>query len=42
MTDFAASAISNGFKIIIAAAGAAAHLPGMIAASTPLPVIEFL
>lgn len=39
MTDFAASAASKGFKVIIAAAGGAAHLPGMIAASTPLPVI---
>ena len=39
MTDFANSASSKGFKVIIAAAGGAAHLPGMIAASTPLPVI---
>jgi phosphoribosylaminoimidazole carboxylase len=39
MTEFAAQAASNGFKVIIAAAGGAAHLPGMIAASTPLPVI---
>ncbi|TVY42476.1 phosphoribosylaminoimidazole carboxylase [Lachnellula occidentalis] len=39
MTDFANSAASKGFKVIIAAAGGAAHLPGMIAASTPLPVI---
>ncbi|TVY75764.1 phosphoribosylaminoimidazole carboxylase [Lachnellula suecica] len=39
MTDFANSAVSQGFKVIIAAAGGAAHLPGMIAASTPLPVI---
>ncbi|RDW85183.1 phosphoribosylaminoimidazole carboxylase [Coleophoma cylindrospora] len=39
MTDFAANAASNGFKVIIAAAGGAAHLPGMIAASTALPVI---
>ena len=39
MTAFAAQAASNGFKVIIAAAGGAAHLPGMIAASTPLPVI---
>lgn len=39
MTAFATQAASNGFKVIIAAAGGAAHLPGMIAASTPLPVI---
>jgi len=39
MTSFAESAVSRGFKVIIAAAGGAAHLPGMIAASTPLPVI---
>jgi phosphoribosylaminoimidazole carboxylase len=39
MTEFASSAVVNGFKVIIAAAGGAAHLPGMIAASTPLPVI---
>ena len=39
MLDFAESAIANGFEIIIAAAGGAAHLPGMIAAMTPLPVI---
>lgn len=39
MADFACDAASNGFKVIIAAAGGAAHLPGMIAAQTPLPVI---
>ena len=39
MTEFAAQAAVEGFKVIIAAAGGAAHLPGMIAASTPLPVI---
>jgi 5-(carboxyamino)imidazole ribonucleotide mutase len=36
--DFARSAKENGFKIIIAGAGGAAHLPGMAAAMTPLPV----
>jgi 5-(carboxyamino)imidazole ribonucleotide mutase len=36
--DFARSAKSDGFKIIIAGAGGAAHLPGMTAALTPLPV----
>ncbi|KAL2075974.1 hypothetical protein VTL71DRAFT_917 [Oculimacula yallundae] len=39
MTAFAESAVAKGFKVIIAAAGGAAHLPGMLAASTPLPVI---
>ncbi len=36
--DFAKSARGNGFKVIIAGAGGAAHLPGMTAAMTPLPV----
>ncbi|ADB14340.1 5-(carboxyamino)imidazole ribonucleotide mutase [Gardnerella swidsinskii] len=39
MADFAHNARSNGFHIIIAGAGGAAHLPGMIAAQTTLPVI---
>ena len=39
MTTYAESAVSRGIKVIIAGAGGAAHLPGMIAASTPLPVI---
>lgn len=39
MADFAHNARSNGFKIIIAGAGGAAHLPGMIAAQTTLPII---
>ena len=39
MLNYAKSAKSAGFSVIIAAAGGAAHLPGMIAASTPLPVI---
>ena len=38
MVDFAGSAKANGFKVIIAGAGGAAHLPGMVAAMTPLPV----
>ena len=38
MVEFAKSAKQNGFKIIIAGAGGAAHLPGMVAALTPLPV----
>ncbi len=36
---FASSAAGNGFEVIIAAAGMAAHLPGVVAAWTPLPVI---
>lgn len=36
--DFARGAKAAGFKIIIAGAGGAAHLPGMTAALTPLPV----
>ena len=38
MWDFAHSAREDGFKVIIAGAGGAAHLPGMIAAMTTLPV----
>lgn len=37
--DFATSAEANGLKIIIAGAGGAAHLPGMLAALTPVPVL---
>lgn len=36
--DFATTARSKGFKVIIAGAGGAAHLPGMTASMTPLPV----
>jgi 5-(carboxyamino)imidazole ribonucleotide mutase len=36
--DFARGAKTDGFKVIIAGAGGAAHLPGMTAAMTPLPV----
>lgn len=39
MYDFAENAEANGFEIIIAGAGGAAHLPGMIAAITTLPVL---
>ena len=39
MIAFAKSAASKGFKVIIAGAGGAAHLPGMLASSTHLPVI---
>jgi 5-(carboxyamino)imidazole ribonucleotide mutase len=38
MVAFAKGARDQGFKIIIAGAGGAAHLPGMVAALTPLPV----
>lgn len=39
MMAFALSAADNGYKVIIAGAGGAAHLPGMIASETTLPVI---
>ncbi len=39
MLNYAKTAKSKGLKVIVAAAGGAAHLPGMVAASTPLPVI---
>lgn len=39
MFDYAQSAEENGFSVIIAGAGGAAHLPGMVASLTPLPVI---
>jgi 5-(carboxyamino)imidazole ribonucleotide mutase len=39
MAEYAQSAAGRGLKVIIAGAGGAAHLPGMVAALTPLPVI---
>ena len=39
VAEFAATAAERGIEVIIAGAGGAAHLPGVIAASTPLPVI---
>ncbi|MBC7740876.1 MAG: 5-(carboxyamino)imidazole ribonucleotide mutase [Bdellovibrionaceae bacterium] len=39
MVEFAKMAHTKGIKVIIAGAGAAAHLPGMVASLTPLPVI---
>ena len=39
MTEYATEAESRGLKVIIAGAGGAAHLPGMIAAQTILPVL---
>ena len=38
LVAFARGARANGFKVVIAGAGGAAHLPGMVAAMTPLPV----
>ena len=38
MVDYATGARDRGLKVIIAGAGGAAHLPGMVAAMTPLPV----
>lgn len=37
--DYAKKSLENGVKVIIAGAGGAAHLPGMMASHTPLPVI---
>lgn len=37
--EFAATAVEQGYRVIIAGAGGAAHLPGMVASLTPLPVI---
>jgi len=37
--EFGKSAADNGYSVIIAGAGGAAHLPGMLASLTPLPVI---
>ena len=39
MLDYATTAVDRGLKVIIAGAGGAAHLPGMVAAATVLPVI---
>jgi len=39
MAEFASSAVSRGLEVIIAGAGGAAHLPGMTAAHTTLPVL---
>jgi 5-(carboxyamino)imidazole ribonucleotide mutase len=39
MLDYAESAAGRGLRVVIAGAGGAAHLPGMVAAATPLPVI---
>ncbi|MCB9373436.1 MAG: 5-(carboxyamino)imidazole ribonucleotide mutase [Microthrixaceae bacterium] len=39
MLDYGASAAERGLRALVAGAGGAAHLPGMLAAATPLPVI---
>lgn len=39
MADYAAQAATRGLKVIIAGAGGSAHLPGMTASHTPLPVL---
>ena len=39
MAEYATTAANRGLEVIIAAAGGAAHLPGMVAAHTPLPVL---
>lgn len=39
MIDYGLSAVDRGLRVIIAGAGGAAHLPGMLASVTPLPVI---
>jgi 5-(carboxyamino)imidazole ribonucleotide mutase len=39
MADYAATAVDRGLEVIIAGAGGAAHLPGMVAAQTVVPVI---
>ena len=39
LAEYAKSAVGRGIKVIIAGAGGAAHLPGMVASYTPLPVI---
>ncbi len=39
LMSFASAAVDNGYEVIIAGAGGAAHLPGMVAAKTRLPVL---
>ncbi|MCU5785015.1 phosphoribosylaminoimidazole carboxylase [Alcanivorax marinus] len=39
LVEFAEQAVDEGYQIIVAGAGGAAHLPGMIASLTPLPVL---
>lgn len=39
LADYATSAVERGLSVIVAGAGGAAHLPGMVASYTPLPVV---
>lgn len=39
MLDYASSAAERGIGVVVAGAGGAAHLPGMVAAATPVPVV---
>jgi 5-(carboxyamino)imidazole ribonucleotide mutase len=39
MFEYAETAVNRGLKVVIAGAGGAAHLPGMVASLTPLPVV---
>ncbi len=39
MVEYAETAVNRGLKVVIAGAGGAAHLPGMVASLTPLPVV---
>ncbi len=39
MVEYAGAAVDRGLRVIVAGAGGAAHLPGMVASLTPLPVI---
>ena len=39
MVEYGRSAVERGLRVVIAGAGGAAHLPGMLASTTPLPVI---
>ena len=39
MVEYATSAVARGLRVIVAGAGGAAHLPGMVAANTVLPVL---
>ena len=41
MYEFASQARTNGYDVIIAGAGGAAHLPGMVASMTTIPVIVY-
>ena len=42
MFAYAENAVENGINVIIAGAGGAAHLPGMVASLTPIPVLSLI